>query len=47
MVAKARTCKRDTDERVEREIKRDREPEREQDRCPGKREMGGVKERKR
>lgn len=32
MVAKARTCERDTGERVEREIKRDRAPEREQDR---------------
>lgn len=47
MVAKARTCKRDTGERVEREIKRDREPERERDRCPGKREIEGKREKDR
>lgn len=47
MVAKARTCKRDTGERVEREIKRDREPERERDRCLSGKERDRGKEGKR
>lgn len=47
MVAKARMCERDTDERVEREIKRDREPEREQDRYSGKRGIEGKREKDR
>lgn len=46
MDAKARTCKRDASERVEREIKRDRKPEREQDGCLGQRERAEEKREK-
>lgn len=47
MVAKARTCERDTGERVVREIKRDRASEREQDRRSGKEEVEGKREKDR
>lgn len=46
MVAKARTCERDTGERVEREIKRDRAPERERARRLRKKEMEGKRKKR-